>query len=502
MAKHDEALFSRHLDTDFAEGRLLTERAVAPHQKSYRKMYLAFRRRWRLLPPTTSEGQTTTDIGIAWRNFHRYAARRANDDDDEPPPSADARALVFVVRVGSDPDSCGLMGWDWDPRSAADRLVLDEDCDDEDGDDNTLAFPLLENQVCRWIESWSNGVGDHYLEICDAIKASFRLTLHAVDVQRYQAMTIMEDEPPEDVELGRVIRTICRGVRLPDLYGLPPRDSPFYRSDVPPFRSWLEEDENIEIVRFVGGLRLGRLYENYHYEECDDTVFAEGSDGVCFDFFDLDATVTRRDEICSYFRALMKEKCRGGGWAADWDADSPPEAGPAHPPSAPPQPAWVATDKVLDRVLSFASFEEQAGDLRLVCRKFKDSAMLQLRTKLLDKIKVIGFDRDESGWFRADVRLGWSDDDDRFAATRDSVVDEALSMAACLCCSFGGIDESCTGTGICPDIEEGIGLRRGGTVLDIDEARALLDEKGWIKITPNFPGGQGRIASRRPRGGD
>ena len=90
------------------------------------------------------------------------------------------------------------------------------------------------------------------------------------------------------------------------------------------------------------------------------------------------------------------------------------------------QPFWVGTEKIIDTVLSYSSFEDQAGKLRLVCRQFDASALHQLERKL-DKIKVIGFMRDGEGcgnsWFKATVLRGWTD---KCLTSKESVTDDAL----------------------------------------------------------------------------
>jgi hypothetical protein len=86
-------------------------------------------------------------------------------------------------------------------------------------------------------------------------------------------------------------------------------------------------------------------------------------------------TVKRWDAICSYFRTMMKEICRGGGEGRGWDV-SPPQDISAVLVAA-QQPTWVTDNKVLDSILSFESFQRQTGALREVCRQFKDSAMRQ-----------------------------------------------------------------------------------------------------------------------------
>lgn len=136
------------------------------------------------------------------------------------------------------------------------------------------------------------------------------------------------------------------------------------------------------------------------------------------------------------------------------------------------QPFWVDTDEILDRITSFASFEEQAGTLRLVCRKFDVSSLRQLKGKL-EKTKVIGFTSGSEwgeSWFKATVRSGWTED---CLASEEGVIDDALWFTKCRC-----IWQKCENKESCPDANKPVqtyNYRNNATsTLDINEVRKDL----------------------------
>ncbi|CAB9503838.1 expressed unknown protein [Seminavis robusta] len=132
-----------------------------------------------------------------------------------------------------------------------------------------------------------------------------------------------------------------------------------------------------------------------------------------------------------------------------------------------PQPVWVQTPHILQRILSYASFEEQSTTLRLVCQSFKVAALHCLEDKLLDqKWLPIAFTRyDACSWVRADARRGWSDDS---MTTEEGVIDTALWMVSCRCL------DKCDDKASCPGTTE---------QLDMDAAKQLLTEHGKFRLT-------------------
>ena len=469
VENHDKYIFSKHLCQDFYEGKLLADTVAKRGMSSYKRMYLAFQKRWKL-----QEHLSGDNLAIHWRRpFRRQATGNPSTFS-----SPDVHALVFIVRVGNDPRACGRMEWEQD-NEHLDSLVLDEEWYNEE---SGLDFPALDRNVCRLLDARHTGAEVQFADIRNAIKASYRLTLHVVDVQKCQVLTLMEESRASEIELGDVIDTCCHGTS--NLCGLPPPESPFHipLPNVGDRRGWNYDNyRNVETANFTGFLNLCRLGE--YDDENDDTVYCDGPSGVNI-YFGL-SSLAKRDDLCNFFRALMKEKCHRG-----WEPEGESDAAIVFVE----QPTWVQTKKILDLVISFASFELQAGCLRLVCRQFKDSAIRQLESKLLDETKVIGFDRDDTGWCKADVRRGWSGE--QFATNRGSVIDDALWMASCRCCVFG--PDRCDDQGTCPGMKKPLKFGRENTVLEIEQARVLLNEKGWIKLTPNFPSGQGEVLRLKP----
>ena len=226
------------------------------------------------------------------------------------------------------------------------------------------------------------------------------------------------------------------------------------------------------------------MKEGIEVETTNDIVLSHPQRGVNIRFLgdSGESTIRSPHQICNFLRALMKEKCI--------------EVEPREIMQfavVTQQPGWVQANKVLDTITSYASFEDQAGKLRLVCRQFDASAMRQIEAKL-DKTKVIGFRRGggEGGeccdsWFKATVRRGWSD---TCLTSKESAIDDALWLASCRCCF-----EYCADKDSCKNKSKPLtchgynsDTKKNGTQT-IDEAlvRQKLADKGWLHLTELSP---------------
>ena len=500
---HDEILFSACLQHDFYEGKVLsyavsqyygsknqnnsssssssssnstttvavastaTTTAKSTVTSPYKRVYLAFQNRWKLCK------QESKSIKIHWRSPD-HIPRTDNADVDSfiisPKKKEistimtdDVRALVFIVRIGEGGDAVGLMEWTPEEGGREDQLIMDKEMwDDEDWREGFN----IPKEICDKIENWrtdQNFDKDSY----ERLRTYFCLSLHVVDMERFRAMSILEETPAEEIENHEIDNfSTFSGITAYGhvhkyLFGIPHPGSPYHRPlEECNFNSVYDFDQlfdfpRVESVDCWGHLEIGRDLQR------ESMSYKDGS-GISFSF-DSDASVTVGYEICNFYRALMKEKCVYGGVHV-----IPSQA---LAPRLLEQPLWVKDKKIVDTIISFLPFKEQAGMLRLVCRPFKDSAIRQLEIKLLDEIKVIGFDRYESGgWFKAQVRRGWSDDP--FATTEDSVIDDAFWLASCRCSTFS----SCKNSDSCKNTQKGI-----ADALDVKQARAVLREQGRIK---------------------
>lgn len=137
-----------------------------------------------------------------------------------------------------------------------------------------------------------------------------------------------------------------------------------------------------------------------------------------------------RGPVCSYIRALIKEKCLDlhvGTVKETDDMSKSLKGGDAIDDQAGEQ-VWVQSEKILDNILSCETFERQSTTLRLVCKSFKATAIRQLEARLLDQTwPPIAFDGCHAGVLRADARRGWSQD----MTCRESTVDDVLWLASC-----------------------------------------------------------------------
>ena len=499
LSKHDEALFGHHLRHDFAEGRVLLYVAEKKNL-SHKKLYRAFLSRWSLPKQADEklraasedfEGDRNTKIIITWAEPQRIP----NDKYQGAKlliPNDDVDNVVFIARVGEGGPadswrSCALMKWnsEFDPkkRNEWQQLIIDKSwCDD--------AWKLTPPQDFQVNEGWCTGklnVG----QLTDAMKSTHTLTLHAIDTRYYQIASLMENSPLDDLMYNKNDTTESRkasdfttyfGFGLPSLWGVPPKFSPFHRKltekDFKYYTGYedMEDPPPLEYLP-IGGKLLLDIWKAKHEEESfhvNDLYHPQKGFNFNFLGYEGESSVHRPHQICSFLRALMKEKCI---------QFEPRETMKI---SIVQQPEWVEADKILDVITSYASFEDQAGKLRLVCRQFDASSLRQLEAKL-DKIKVIGFSREgEFGdnWFKATVQRGWSD---TCLTSKESVVDDAIWLASCRCCfQYCADKDSCKNASkplTCHGYSSKSKKHKTKTVDEAKLRQKLTDGRGRVQLT-------------------
>jgi hypothetical protein len=295
LRDNEDDLFKKYLRDDFTEGWLLIDivegRVVAdpynnlpqaPATFSYKRMYLAFRRRFRL--QTTPENR----VCMHWRNPGQTETLNA------------ACALVFIGRVG---DHCAEMKWQQyfvnDLPRRGDQLRLKTPAD--------FGFSIERKKI-------SGQLTDEGGDLRKDVARLFPVTLHCVDIERCCVMSIMEDAPPRDLEqVGfgsdeEQAITYAHGdgslnkLAPPSFFGFPQDKSlevdwetPFWGEDMPSDIEWCFCEGYLELSpRTKGG-------ETFHMKD---------STGLHFNFDNTPhSTLIVRDEICSIFRAAMEEMC-------------------------------------------------------------------------------------------------------------------------------------------------------------------------------------------------
>lgn len=317
---------------------------------------------------------------------------------------------------------------------------------------------------------------------------SHHLTLHVIDIRRCQVMTLMEESRPGaddgihfDGPQFEHIGTAAHGFELPKLFGLPPLGSPYYRNLTDEdYRNivWSGVDDDsylrqVEYFSLWGGLKLlvadvarSGYLSFYSPQDADE-------DALHFNFGACDfSTIYRRLDVCSYLCALMKEKCAKG------EVTEMPLLNLQ-------QPVWIDTDVILDKVLSYVSFGDQAGKLRLVCRQFGESALRLLNTKL------DGFVKGSREFGGARFSRGWST---QHLTSKESAADDAIWLASCRCSD----KSSCKDKDSCPFANKPLQYSDRHTdepkILDTTLAREQLIERcdsslkyGWLDLKERDP---------------
>ena len=456
---HEELLFEHLLSVDFVEGEVLNYVAKRDNL-SRKKLHLAFHKRWSL----PKQGDEKTRICITWT--------RPDIPQNVYAGKSGINSLVFIARVGDEnaSNSCALLEWnnpDYDSERRQQRnneqLIIDTRWRDDTG-----GITLAQNQEAN--EHWESG---DWAEMDDALKISHTLTLHAVDISQYRVATLMDESSfdelcPNDEGMPDY-DTVGHGFELPKLFGLPPKGSPYYRNFDEEFdlvdKGYYLGDEDVPSIEY---LPIWGVIELYHGKDDEgDNILSlhDKATGLnfCFDSSDS-STLAEPYHICSFLGALMREKCTAVEMPTILEVVQ--------------QPEWVQSEKIVDRITSYASFEDQAGKLRLVCRQFGSSALTQLEGKL-EKTKVIGFDRGEWGnMFKASVRWGWSES---CVISKEDTIEDSLWLAGCRCGP-----NLCEDKQSCPHMDNPIqysdGRAREPKTLDVDWAREQLVESGRFEV--------------------
>ena len=355
ISKREDVLFEDFIRRDFAEGNVLAyianERRVS---KKY--LYLAFLNR-RSLPKLEVDGTCgphgyTKRVCVDWQRPSQLETKDEDDKDYEFPEysddedhaegplrpvsqNEDIAAVVFIARVGNDddPNTCALMDWEYYGTMCNElgkTLVLDfhrNEAITELGcfylPDTSKAENILEMATDDEDDDW-------YDTLEKSWKETHRMTLHAVNIRDFQVMSLMDETPfdsPLDFSGGSMHFNYGHD-SLPNLYGVPPKTSPYYRelSDRDYPISSYEKDISIETFEVTAGLELsffpytkqGDKREADNVDDSNRTFCRKNTgiklivgnigknDGLCFHFQRFNKSAI---SICSFLRALMNDKC-------------------------------------------------------------------------------------------------------------------------------------------------------------------------------------------------
>ena len=409
LNKHDGVLFERLIHQDFIEGYVLNY--VAERDKlSHKKLYLAFYNRWSI-PKLENEDDNTI---IYIHNVRGYSE------------SVDEKSLVFIARLGkcggddalyNEQDkyqSCALLQWgkgSWNGDNH--QLVIDKIWND-----STDGFYFKQNQVAN--NQYWEGTGDidddGFDQLQEALTKTHTLTLHAIDIRQYQVATLMEENQMSNLEFYNPESEFWGmqgyGIEMPDLFGVPRKSSPYYREG--------SKGENMSISGTIECHQSIQRTVGDNGDEIEELLIipnnmgAHREEGLTFYF----GTYNNPQRVSIFLKRLMEEKCVVG------------ERSPViiHETNV-QQPDWIQ-DTIVDTITSYASFEDQAGKLRLVCRQFGNSALKQVGSKL-EKEELICFSGSFPWYiYKATIRNGWSED---CLTSKESAVEDALWLLKCRC---------------------------------------------------------------------
>ena len=479
LTAYSDALFTVHLKQDFPEGERildayrLRQSSIGDTPPEYKqKLYMAFLHRWKVPPKREEEYQS-----CKWSQQQPRGNITAED-------LKSIESLVFIVRFWNCPDSCALLDWtaDWtvdrdtdysddeEPNPPEDTyyLKIDEEWYDDLFDD-LISLPFDCHEFRHRMMTLDDLEGEEYQNLHDEIRdqanSLCRFTVNAFDFKTLQVMSIIENAPGELLRWDPYYMSFNFTESIPHFFGTPLASSPFYRDsdNAQDFGG----SPDIRSLTLAGSFDLGFLFEQADVPADRLVNYVES-----FEIRQRFSTQSRLD-ICSYFRALMREKCTSLFFNKRHECED--SLTKDSPTLHPEQPIWIDEEKIMDTLMSYVPFELQSTTMRLVSKSFKKAAMHELEKKLLDNTKLpIAFERyDGASWFRADARRGWSDT----LTSRDALIEDTLWKLSCRCFS------SCKKADCCPGMKTAPKIRlEDGTIktLNLVEARNTLTSTGEL----------------------
>ena len=238
----------------------------------------------------------------------------------------DVASLVFIARVGNDdnPNTCVLMDWEYYGTECGERgkkLVIDYHRNRDIWKSGTgfclpaTYSPKLEADEVTNILKSRIGTGAYWVQEFDKAvqeSPSYYITLHAVDVKEYKVASLMDGTSvgkygmEDGIAGGGGLLIDGYGSELPKVYGIPKIDSPNYRNytvDDYPINGFRGpgESPSIDVFDISADLSI-----KFHWYDKGIQLFPLFPDGLHFHFEIYGQSVIY---ICSFFRALINEKC-------------------------------------------------------------------------------------------------------------------------------------------------------------------------------------------------
>ena len=237
-----------------------------------------------------------------------------------------------------DPNTCVLLDWEYygtESTEMGKKLVIDYQRN-EIVNKNCWYLPCTD-EIEDMLAAATTDEGDSwYTDINTKLNESHHMTLHAIDVREYKVISLMDETPfgeyggaqYEGAMFDMYAHVTGYGEDLPNLYGVPPVGSPYYRNfSDRDFRDGYDElPKGMEVFEVSGGLDLHFIPYNRKGEFATDpegfddstrrfcrrntgieiVTSTYGNDGIYFHFQRFNNSAIR---ICSFLRALIKDKC-------------------------------------------------------------------------------------------------------------------------------------------------------------------------------------------------
>jgi len=288
LRDNEDDLFQKYLQDDFPEGSMLAKIVRDRASLTYKRMYLAFQRRFR---------------------FEKHACIHWRYPNSSTPSveSQDVQSLLFIARIG---EHCAEMKWG-DLDHGVQRLQVKSP-------EDLAGFSVQRHQI-----EGGGLIDPSPREMVEL----FRVSLHCIDLQKCKVMALMEDSPARLVEhldprhgnnyghedgvivsgFGESDHRGPMGAAFRSLFGFP--DDRALHVDWHDLIFGEDKPEDVEWCSFSA------LLELFPTEKNGDTFRVTRPEGLGYEggmgfaeYLEFEFEPNRH-AICNFFRAVMEEKC-------------------------------------------------------------------------------------------------------------------------------------------------------------------------------------------------